>query len=218
MALIGKFVAQTEVTMTDSAGVREAERSRFLAARYPQLRGLRVVPWGVVVVLASLVTGSLVTGPGWWVVLGLFLASIPAAVALTWVSNHHYRRRFGEVRSKPPSGMEVLGWFVAFGVLAVLVVALRAVVGDGPVSIFGLQAAAILAFTAWRMGPFALHRLLLAGLLAFASVLPLGLLTDAGMHPVDQHLLMIIGVFLVVVGLVDHRLLVRAFGTRTGLR
>lgn len=209
--------------MVDPPRVRELERTRFLAARYPDLRGLRLVPWGVVIILLSLTIDSPVTGPAWWAVLGLFLASIPAAALLAWLANRHYRRRYGQARRKLDGlGVEILGWLVAFGVLAVVMAILFRVAGDAPVSLFGLQTAAILAFTAWRMGRFAWHRLALAGLLALVSLLPLGLLTEEARHPLDGNsnvlLLTVVGLYVVVIGLMDHWLLVRAFRRRAGAR
>ena len=181
------------------------ERLRYVSARYDQLQGLRFVPIGFVLVVFSV---GLMVGFGVWmqVLLG---ASVVAALVGVPLAGRMYRARFGEAR---PRGRERPAVALTVGAVVGLSVSWLSNL-ELPISLPGLAVGALTAAYAWRWRQFMRAHLVVAALLVLGSVLPLGQLTGDAVHPLsDQVLALVIGVWLIVAGLLDHRLLVRTLG------
>ena len=199
------------VTEAAASSAAEAERARFLAGHYHDLQGLRWAPFALV--FAALAADSLPIGL-WF--LGLLGVSIVAAVALSVAFGRYYRTRFGVVsrRDQPMPPHVWLAW-------AVLVVTIFIVVPtieqrtDLPISVFGLAISLQMAAQSWRHRRFLPHRLALTAVLAAVSVLPLGLWSPGGEHPLAMShgnrpwVLLLLTLLFVVWGILDHRVLVR---------
>jgi hypothetical protein len=174
----------------------DTTRAAGLAREYDALQGLTFVVLG-----GAFLFGSLVDEPAVWIALG----AAASASAPLW-----YQRRFGTVKPTPDRN----AW-VALGVATALLLFLGAYVADrhlrGPVLLTLLAVALSLGvgqhLMLRRTGLTPVH-LAVYGLVALAAAGPLvGLGTGAQLLP---YVLAVTGGALVVVGLVDHRRLVRA--------
>lgn len=194
----------------------DLDRARYVAGRYRDLQGLRVVPWSVVFGLWALGESGLHLGPWWLWALGI---SIVSAVGLTVVLGPYYRRAFGSVDPRP-EGWRRWGVVAAAGAAVVVTGAVDTAWRMQPVSLTGLALAALIAAVYWRWRRHARHHLAFAAVLAAVSLAPLGAVAPVdGLHPLSSATGTSVAVagFFLVGGLGDHLLLVRTLrrGTET---
>jgi hypothetical protein len=190
---IGPVKETTEITY-------DLQQIRYVTQNYNNLQGLRLLPIGL-----------------WLLIEGLFTAecAIPTlliALVLTWLIGVYYKRQFGQVHAmNSPSWKSCL---IAVLVLAALAAATAADYYLGlPVNLLGLTMAFGL-FWVWLQPAYRprLHYLVVAILVAALSLLQLfgissGHATQPSMLAGSIGILMV----LLVGGLFDHLLLVRAF-------
>lgn len=187
------------------------ERIRRVTKYYDQLQGLRQVPFGVLLLLIA------VWKAGWWPWFEKWqplsgLLFIGLAMISFWGIGSYYERTFGKVRQSADgqrSG-KILS-FVFF--VGLYLVGLAEYEWRWPVGGTGLFTAVVLIAYYFQTGSFRLQYLVLAGLMAGVSLLPL-----FNLLPAEQVYLWgergvvgvaTFGVLWLVSGLVDHWLLVR---------
>ena len=194
---------------------RRLERVRHVTANYRCMQGLRMVPFGLYLVLSAL------TKTVWWPdgpflrepvpeVVGIVLALIAAQRIA-----RYYARTYGDVQSLP----RTVPWIVGYGAAGGVVVA--GLLADAylglPVSGFALAIAALMVVY-WRVtGSFQTHYLWAAGVVAVAA-LASAPLQELARPYVDTRLagltvyLGIVGLVYAVAGIFDHRSLVAVLG------
>lgn len=189
---------------------RQAElaRIRFVTAHYEMLQGLPVIPLALTlafVTFAGSPAGERFDHPGWQVAVTALGA---AATALALWHARRFRERHGAVRPRPGQGRGLaLGTFAA----AAPVFALQAIDAESPVSLEGLAVSAVALAAGWLLRPLAAPFLLVGGLGAVASLLPLGSWAGAEGHPLSQmpYLVIAVNAGTVVVAAWGHLLLRR---------
>ncbi|MAT96532.1 MAG: hypothetical protein CL608_05260 [Anaerolineaceae bacterium] len=193
------------------------ERIRRVTQYYDQLQGLRQVPFGVLFLLLA------VWKAGWWPwfdkwqpLSGLFF--IGAAMIAFWWVGLYYERTFGKVWQSADSRRNGTILAIAF-LVGLYLVGWAEYKWHWSVSGTGLFTAVSLVTYYFQTGSFRLQHLVLAGLMAVVSLLPL-----FNLLPVEQVYLWgergvvgvaIFGLLWLVSGLVDHWLLTRALRQTT---
>jgi heme/copper-type cytochrome/quinol oxidase subunit 3 len=199
----------------DDDAARRLERLRHVTANYRCMQGLRMVPFGLYLVLWSL------TKTVWWPASPALQEPIPdvvgitlALIAASWIGRY-YARTYGEVQSLP----RTVPWIVGYAASCSLV--LVGIVADAylslPVSGFALAFAALMVLY-WRVtGSFQTHYLWGAAALAalaFAA-LPLHELTrpyvESRLSGMTVYMA-ITGLLYALAGYLDHRNLVAILG------
>jgi hypothetical protein len=193
------------------------KQARFVAANFPSLQGLKVIPLGMCLLVVSLWANAQPDAVRDWRLLGPALA-LAVAFALQWALERYYARRFGRVERTPAQRRRewVLG---AFGALFALVTFYFDVALHWPLSLLGLMYAAVLFAEYARLraqanGPFLIVYLLAAVVLLALSLLPLGGISDwwqsLGLRNDLVAMTAVFGVLTIVLGLCGHLFLLRA--------
>jgi hypothetical protein len=201
---------------------RDLTQIRFVTANYPQLQGLRLVPFGIALLLATpLYAGWHFTQSG--ILLALWLVPVAVGCVLWWLVGQSYTRTFGQVQplSRPTApwheraivwGLLLAGLFLGQQVssarlwLALMTLALLASV------LFSLRRSASLSLRR--------HWLIISTVLAtinLALLLPLPLLQPDAWPTRTLFAIWVasIGLGMLLGGLLDHRLLLRTLGAPT---
>jgi hypothetical protein len=193
------------------------KQARFVAANFPNLQGLKVLPLGLCLLVVSLWANAQPDAVRDWRLLGPVLA-VAIAFALQWALERYYARRFGQVeRTSVQRRREwVLG---TFGALFALVAFYLDATLHWPVSLLGLMFAAVLFAEYARLraeanGPFLILYLLTGLLLLAFSLMPLFGISDwwqsLGLHNDLVAMTALFGVVTIVLGLCGHVFLLRA--------
>jgi hypothetical protein len=193
------------------------KQARFIAANFPNLQGLKVLPLGVCLLVVSLWANAQPNAVRDWRLVGPVLA-VAVAFGLQWILERYYARRFGLVERTPVQRRRewVLG---AFGALFAFVAFYLDATLRRPVSLLGLIYAAVLLAEYARLraqanGPFLNLYLLAALLLLVLSLLPLVGAPDwwqaFGLHNDLVAMTALFGVLTIVLGVAGHLFLVRA--------
>jgi hypothetical protein len=176
----------------------ERKELEAAGASYWYLRGLLYVPVGALLILSSLFNADL--GPDWG-----FLIAVAAAGVAWLVINRYYGSHYGRMR---PSPRQEARGLAAAGV-AIATIALGAfALSDSP-----LNPVAI-AFAAGMLVSYGLgvglkpHHVAVWGVLLVVGAIPVWDGADSANAG-----LALAGVSVIVSGLLDHRLFIRAFGT-----
>ncbi|MGQ0680241.1 MAG: hypothetical protein ACT4OM_11430 [Actinomycetota bacterium] len=178
------------------------------ATRYPNLQGLKSVPIGVMFMLAG--TGNLVWERSHWIFPAGLLLCVPAYLRI----GRYYSSSFGRVTFSRNRMIKDLALTLA---LVAVMAGTYAVdqIWDLPISGFAAGfAAATLVFTACSVGLNSQHIAVLGTLLVVALLPVWGVLSP------DQEFnvaLLLMGIATIVVGVFDHRLLVRTYGPASGV-
>lgn len=150
---------------------------------------------------------------------GLSLALVPVGILLLAglfiAAQRYYRSRFGKVRprwtTKRVLWVVLLPFGLSFGYVVLMSVA--NVLGVQGGWVFGVFFGVCLAAVGCSDPRARWHYLAGAGLILAFSLLPLGLITPSGVHPVEWEypvmVPLVMGLVFVVNGLLDHRTLVR---------
>jgi hypothetical protein len=177
-----------------------------LGADYPHLRGLFAIPCGVMMIAAGL--GNLEWGPfrsiyAFWVAV-----AVAGLICLPIV--RHYNQRYGRVTL--PQKIQVRGVLTAAACIP-LIVAGGMVDNNLDLPVWGfLGAWALLMLISYRFSVgLKMHHLVLWGAVLVVSLLPVWGDLDADMRANAG--LMVAGVAVMVSGILDHLLLVKAFGS-----
>lgn len=187
----------------------------YVTKNFAALQGLRIVPAAVVLAIWAASEAGLLSGTVWWFLFG---ASLVGAAVATPLIGRWYSFQYGAVepRRRVPASMRTALLVIAVFVLAAVVLVSGAF-GWMPeverISVSGLVLGVALIVFAWVQGPVArrvhpwTHRF--GAALAIISVLPLGMLTGEGSHPlgVSGVMPMVIAVFLIVSAVDTHRAL-----------
>ena len=167
------------------------------AVSYAQLRGLLLVPIGVLLLLAALANWDVV--PDW------VLAAGAAIVALACLRIHrHYREHYGRVRQTPRQRRrDSLAIVLAFALVIAASVALR----DLPVNAIAI-AFAVAMGAGYALGAgLRAHHVAVFGALLLVGAMPVWDGEDAANAG-----LLLAGVAVAVTGLLDHRAFLHTFG------
>lgn len=189
-------------------------RMRYITRNYGAMQGLRLVPWGVAVLVATpLYGGWHFTQSGLW--LALWLLPFAVGLGLYGLVGVYYARTFGRVR---PAHRLTIGQRAALWV-ALVVVAFLLPRGVSPhlmLAVFSVAAVVATALQLWRTDglPSRAHWVVLVALLAAVNLpllLPLPLLRPERWSAYTLLALWLASwsLCLIVGGLLDHRLLVR---------
>ncbi len=195
--------------------MRSIHKTRFIAANYSNLQGLKAVPIGLLLLLVVLWANTQ-TGPASDLSLPLLLAL--GAAALLWAIGRYYRARFGRVEHTPRQKrfeliLGVLGSALGLGAF-ILDTTLRL-----PFSLIGLAFAAAVVAEYLRMQWYAPGRYLLPlSLASFAVLLVVSILPllgagawwlRLGLRVQLYGVLVVAGAVVALNGLVGHAYLTR---------
>ncbi len=187
--------------------MQDLKRIRFVTANYSYLQGLKWVPYGLWILL--LVALLQIPGRSPSLSWGLALITAAAVAAMLWIQRY-YNRTFGRARPSLAHRLWEWGFAIVGGVLALAAFWLDTT-RSLPVNLVGLTCAAALLCDYFRLNWYARswfrnYALIMALLVAAVSWLPaLGVPVWSTLHVV----LTVMGVVLVVLGVLDHRLLTR---------
>lgn len=193
-------------------------RIQYVTANYGELQGLRLVPLGLFFFTqaagkAGIEPWTAVTVPTSWAQTAVCAPALLLFVAI----GIYYRRTFGNVSPPPASARSVLSGIVIFGsyVLGVTLDLIGWRNDWPPVSLlallFGLR---ISTAHLVRDGRAQMHYVLLGGMLAGTSLLPLAAgvgLDDPIFGSGGAISTIVLGLLCIVGGVLDHLMLVRTF-------
>lgn len=197
---------------------RSPERAEveYVTKNFSALQGLRILPAAVLFAVWAASEAQLLAGPVWWTLFG---ASLVGAAVATPLIGRWYAERFGSVeprRRTSPSARMALA-ILGVGALA-LVVVVSGAFGWLPeverIAVSGAVLGAALVVVAGAQGPVGrrvhpwTHRF--GAVLAVVSLLPVGMVTGGGAHPLNASgaMPMVIATFFVVAACDSHRALV----------
>jgi len=178
--------------------MRRPREHESAAAKYTYLRGLTMLPLGALLILAALANAEV--GPSW-----AFPVAVAAGAAVwLWIARY-YGERYGRI--SPSSRQQLRATLAAL--LAVAVMAGGSVLlKDAPVNAIAVPFAVVMLIAyAIGMG-LAPHHVVVWGGLVLAGTIWTG----------DNEGLVLMGVAVIVNGVLDHRQLVRRFGSPGLLR
>lgn len=206
--------------MTDGpVRLRDLQHARQVTHEFEGLQGYRLLPWVPLTLLWWSATATDVPQQPWWA--GALVGAVLIAAGGSWWVTRWYRQTYGRVQTgrKHKRVLIQLGMAaLALGVAATLV-ALLGATGRWPldpaaasVSWFGLFLGLVTAVTGWRTRMLDAVTIWFGLALAAASVVPLGALGGADMHPFNRDggpvaLLILV---VVVTAIAAHRALARA--------
>jgi hypothetical protein len=188
--------------------MQDLKRIRFVTTNYAYIQGLKWVPYGVWILLLVAVLQIRWRSP--LMTLALILLTAVVVVA-TLLIQRYYNRAFGQTRPALTYRLWEWGLGGVGGALAVVAIWLD-LTRPLPVNLIGLTCAAAIVCDYVRLNWYAKgwyrgYALVMAFLLTVASGLPL---LGMPMRPTLLVVLMVMGVTLVVLGILDHRLLMGA--------
>jgi hypothetical protein len=198
---------------------QELERIQFVASHYNEILGLRALPLAVALLAIPVVTGSLVTGIAYTVVVSTLPLVLVGAVVLGVRANRSYRRRFGRVepRRKPWTQRALL----LMGALLVLGAALTPQILGWEEALpfspsWGIFWAWVLTYSLLKLR-FVPHYTVLACVGLVLALAPLGMLEGLSGHPfsTDDWGLFTMGGLMLILAWLDHRFLTRTLGSAT---
>lgn len=171
---------------------------QYVVAQYPDLHGLRLVPFALLLLGFVTLERGWLLGPVWLVDTPLLLVlGTASALALSTAITTVYERHYGRVEPGPDDARRTQRWTLVCTGMVVL-----GVLADPPLHIVGLTAAVLLLAYYWPKQHFARHWIVIAAGVALVSLLvPLGLSSVAMQGAC--------GGLVVLGGLADHLLLVR---------
>ena len=179
------------------------ERIRGVTANYFFWQGLRLVPGGLIIVLAGLIWID------WWPFTGwmedaLLIGVLPGALGASVAIGRYYQRVFGEVRAVPRQHgrRNTIKWLVFYPAMiaSLLIDNLTRI----PFLVSGIVwGAAIVAFW-WSTGRGRNHYLVTASVLVVLAFLP-AIGTVAGGRPLVSLFFIVLGGIYMLGGVPDHR-------------
>ncbi|MDX6679891.1 MAG: hypothetical protein QOE31_3943 [Solirubrobacteraceae bacterium] len=194
----------------------ERKELETAAATNAHLRGLIAVPVGGLMMLAAL--GNWEVGPlrHGWVFAVCALAIIATCAPIARYYNEHYGRASASTRQQTRTAVSVV-------VAVPLVIGLSALLNsnaswslDLPVNPIAISLALVMLMTYAVNAGVRTHHAIVFGALLAAGFVPLWPPSDVG--DTANIGLVMAGAAVIVAGLLDHRLLVRALGPARGLR
>ena len=197
--------------------IHNLERVRYVTENYEQLQGLKMVPVGILMLTISALTLLRVDLPGMsykkeTILFGVLLIiggmlGIAVASLAAWVIGGRYERMYGKARQLPSSRrmvvLVVLGW-IAFWIAPMTDVVLQTPVYP----IYLVIGIAGIIFW-WPEKRFRVHYLVAAVTFLIVGFLPLTGMLPGNYTEALWLLFLHFGVSVVVIGLLDHLLLVR---------
>ena len=206
--------------------MREQDLARiaFVTRRFGELQGLRLACLGTML-LAGAVTGTLLPKGYSEPLFYIVLPAQNAMFALNVVLNGYYERCFGRVPSngRAPHSVSRPQWDHGGGIfvvwLAMSIDLLKSMFYPGGVSLAAVALASLSAWIVWRDWPHRMHHVLgvaagVIGLVISSSLSvssrTLGEEMDPGVAALYAITYAIVGLGLLAVGLLDHRLLAQA--------
>lgn len=191
----------------------DLKRVQYIAANYYYLQGLKIVPLGIIFVVWAAMRGGLIQSNE-WIYEFLSVWGFAIGFGLYGFIQLFYDRVYGRAGFEmclPEPGKRL----ASFARMTAIVVALiGAAMLDQwlqpPVLLFGLTIAGLMLVYYWPRRDFAMHYMIMALLIAAASLLPLiSMLTgDGSLKPAVASFAMV-GLVFIVGGILDHLLLVR---------
>ena len=185
--------------------MNEFERAKYLTSYYDALKGLKLVPVGLFLLVLS--TRDL----GWNLIgrEGDCTYSLPlllVVIALYIAADRYYVRRFGTVQPRQP--VSTLVWSAVALAVFFGVVVLEAAV-KLPFSLIGVVIGAALLFSGWRTRR--LHYTIGGAVMVVLGLLPLipGLADPAVFMPFGFWFNFTLGLLWTVLGILDHFMLIR---------
>jgi hypothetical protein len=191
----------------------ERKELETTAATNAHLRGLMTVPLGLLMVLAAL--GNWQVGPlrHAWVFIACAVTLAAAAGLVARYYNEHYGRVRASSKQQKKTALSVV-------VAPVLVIGLSTLLSsnaswslDLPLNPVAITLALVMLMTYALTVGVRTHHAMIFGALLLAGLLPVWTSDEAANVG-----LLAAGVAVIVAGLLDHRLLVRAFGPANRLR
>jgi hypothetical protein len=185
--------------------MNKLERAKYLTGHYDALKGLKLVPIGLFLLVLS--TRDL----GWNLIgrEGDCTYSLPLlllVIAMYFAVDRYYARRFGSVQPRQPNSAliwSIVSMSVFFGVV-VLEAAVKL-----PFSLIGVVIGAALLFSGWKT--HRIHYIIGGAAMLVLGLLPLtpGLANPEALMPFGFWFNFTLGLLWTVLGLVDHFILVR---------
>ena len=187
----------------------ERKQLELAAASNHYLRGLLAIPFGLLLISSAL--GNMEWGPFrhlWVVPVAMLLAGGMYLLGVRYYNDHYGRVTLRTGRLRNSLGM--------IGALAVMIgVPILVQVLDLPQNGFGMAWATVaLGYYAVNVG-LRTHHVVIWSAVLVASLVPVW--GDPSTSDSPNIGLIIVGVAAIVTGLLDHRLLVRTFGSSAGL-
>jgi hypothetical protein len=198
-------------TLLQDPTLQRLKRMQIVTKNYSVLRGLQVVPLGLLfLALAAFELGWLHFSNQWILAAPIAMCG---ALLLYRIIGNHYDRLFGRVQGIQGNKLNRILRSVAVVVLLSEAIHIDSTM-NLPISVTGL-AFACMFFYRWRTtDTFRTHLFAMAFLMLWFSFLPL----TAGFMPLNKSLIpghggyeLVIGLLLTIGGLCDHWLLIRTF-------
>jgi uncharacterized membrane protein len=187
------------------------QRAQLITRHYHELQGFKQIPIGLLFLLLA------ADNAGWWPWFSSWqpisgLVATGLCFLGTWRIHRYYDQEIGRVTYRADNRRHVPLILVAIG--AVSVASTAETVWNWPVSASGLVVAASFALVFWFTGRILFHYLVVASLVALASILPLtGLLAANQVYLFGSEsvlLMALIGLGFISCGILDHWWLTRA--------
>ncbi len=196
--------------------MQDLKRIRFVTANYAYLQGLKWVPYGVWVLLV--VGLLLIPGRERWMLASAGVITVGAVLAILLIQRY-YNRTFGQARPSLAHRLGEWGFAVIGGALALAAFWLD-MTAKLPVNLVGLTCAGAILCDYARLNWYAhgWFRPYAVGMTVFVAAVSCLPALGVPVWPALLTVLTVMGVVLVVLGLLDHRLLMQAMPPASEVR
>lgn len=186
--------------------MNELERAKYFTMYYDALKGLRLVPSGLFMILIAMRDSFDWTLLGTTGDLTYTLPLLLLMFVLYFAANYYYIRRYGSVQ---PRNQETQ-WVIGCGMLLLFIVVIMLDMRAGlPLSLISAFIGAGLLFSGWKS--HRAHYLIGGAVMAVLTLLPIipGMDDPTRFMPFSPLFSFTLGLVFVVLGVVDHFILVR---------
>lgn len=191
----------------------EMQRVRVVTANYNYLQGLRLVPFGVWLLLNAIIDAGWYL-PAWipdWLIVGTYILGPFVALVLYWLIGRYYNHIFGYVQPMQSASTSKLAWKWNVVIIVSATVWLVSFLQRPSlsISVTGLLLAGMCLINWWQMKSFSTHYFFVAVALGAASGLALLSLWNDVPIASKSLLLVLLALYFILRGIIDHLLLVR---------
>lgn len=190
--------------------MQDLQRVRYVTKNYRELQGLRLAPLGLFLLLWG--TIRWLGAPTWLTDSPVpFLLALIVGLFSNKIMESYYQSRFGYVEPDPERTRRERRWSMIGPLVAFMAIVLDEALQLQEIVVWLLWMTPVLAYmfiVEWPHRRFTIHRIIAGLFLVGVNALPLLGITRLSSYTLG---LITIGLMLVIIGLIDHLLLVRTF-------